>query len=172
MFTYVDSKGADVRRRADRVLPRQLRAGLRLSYVWDAARGGWRRFHAGERAVHGRGGRDRSAPVQVAPTNVIVQFIPYGSGAEGDVIGTGEAWVFSNGQLVHGRVDEGVPGRRRRCSRTRSGEPIALTPGRTWVELAPDRTPVDVVPGAPLADDRDVDRRTTHEGAQHERTTR
>ncbi len=54
---------------------------------------------------------------------------------EAQTVGEGPAWVFSNGQVVEGRwkreftlfpieyVDA-------------DGEPIALQPGNTWVELA------------------------------------
>src|SRR5262249_48793028 len=40
---------------------------------------------------------------QVAPTNVIVQFINYPAASEGEVIGEGDAWVFSDHGLVKGR---------------------------------------------------------------------
>jgi hypothetical protein len=85
--------------------------------------------------------------VQVAPTNVIVQLIPYGSGADGDVMGVGEALVFSDGQLVRGTWTKLYPDAPTLFTDA-AGAVIALTPGSTWVELAPLGTPVDVLPGA------------------------
>jgi hypothetical protein len=140
-----------------------LQQGYDVSYVWDAARGGWNRFTQGIEpflsigSVAADGGTPSAdapsaatgpAPVQVAPTNVIVQLIPYGSGADGDVMGSGEAWVFSDGQLVRGTWTKAYPGGATVFTDA-AGAVIALTPGSTWVELAPIGTPVDVLPGAP-----------------------
>ena len=118
-----------------------LQAGYDVAYVWDAGRGrGWSRFTQGiEPFLASTGSR---TPVQVAPTNVIVQFVPYGSGADGNLIGTGEAWVFSNGQLVKGTWTKLYPPAATVFTDA-AGKAIALTPGRTWVELAPTGTSVD-----------------------------
>jgi hypothetical protein len=122
-----------------------LQQGYDVSYVWDPAGRGWSRFSQGTEPFMVTG---PTAPVQVAPTNVIVQLIPYGSGADGDVMGAGEAWVFSNGQLVRGTWSKAYPGAPTQFTDA-AGTAIALTPGRTWVELAPIGTVVDVVPAAP-----------------------
>jgi hypothetical protein len=73
--------------------------------------------------------------------------------AEGEVLGSGEAWVFTNGSVV-----KGVWSRPTRDNETSfaepSGVPIRLTPGRTWVAFAPIGTPVAVQtppPPAPVA---------------------
>jgi Protein of unknown function (DUF3048) N-terminal domain/Protein of unknown function (DUF3048) C-terminal domain len=118
-----------------------LQAGYDVSYVWDPARGGWARYSQGLEPFLAAG----TPPVQVAPANVVVQFIPYGSGADGDVMGTGEAWVFTDGRLVRGTWGKAFPEAAPQLADA-AGAPILLTPGRTWVELAPIGTPVDVLP--------------------------
>lgn len=124
----------------------RLDMGYDMSYVWDPSKNGWNRFQQGIEAFMAAGFPE----TQIAPTNVIVQFIPYGSGADGDVMGTGEAWVFSNGQLIRGTwVKPYPPAFTQFLDAT--GKVIELTPGRTWIELAPIGTPVDIVPAAPPA---------------------
>jgi hypothetical protein len=110
-----------------------------VDYAWDAGAGAFLR--SVDRGPH----KDNNGE-QVRPKNVIVQFTEYvntglfdASGApvpEGKVIGEGEAWVLTDGKVVKGRwqkPDEGavtkyVDG---------AGKEIPLTPGQTWVELAP-----------------------------------
>jgi hypothetical protein len=109
-----------------------------VDYVWDANVGGWARSQRGSPHVD-------SAGVQIAPPNVVIQFTPYAqvgccvSGypvLEAQLVGEGEAWVLTGGQLIQGRwskpsadaVTSYVDG---------AGTPIGLTPGRTWVSLAP-----------------------------------
>jgi DUF3048 family protein len=144
MFEYVE-KGAAFTGEPIASFHVGLQQGYDVSYVWDAARGGWNRFTQGIEPFLATGPTE---PVQVAPANVIVQLIPYGSGADGDVMGSGEAWVFSDGQLVHGTWTKAYPGGATVFTDA-AGAVIALTPGSTWVELAPIGTPVDVLPGAP-----------------------
>lgn len=118
--------------------------GYDMSYVWDATKGGWNRFQQRIEPFMAAGFPE----TQIAPTNVIVQFIPYGSGADGDVMGTGEAWIFSNGQLIRGtwaKAYSPAP----TVFADATGAPIELTPGRTWIELAPIGTPVEVVAAVP-----------------------
>jgi len=121
----------------------RLDMGYDMSYVWDAAKGGWNRFQQGIEPFMAAGFPE----TQIAPTNVIVQFIPYGAGADGDVIGTGEAWIFSNGQLIRGTWGKAFPPAAPQFADA-TGASIALMPGRTWIELAPIGTPVDVVAAA------------------------
>jgi hypothetical protein len=119
--------------------------GYDTSYVWDATVGGWQRFQRTDEPFLAAA----IAPVQVNATNVIVQFIPYGGFGEGNMIGTGEAWVFSNGQLVKGTWAKPFIGSITEY-KDAAGSPILLTPGRTWVELLPTGRTVDVVsPPAP-----------------------
>jgi hypothetical protein len=120
-----------------------LQAGYDVSYVWDAGRSGWLRFSQGVEPFLAAGAN----PAQVAPTNVIVEFVPYAAASDADLIGSGEAWVFSDGRLVKGTWAKWLPGTPTQYLDA-TGAPIALTPGRTWVELAPTGTVVDVAPGA------------------------
>jgi hypothetical protein len=122
--------------------------GYDNTYVWDANSHGWMRFQRTNEPFMAIG--STPAPVQVAPTNVIVQFVHYDGAGEGNLGGTGEAWFFSNGQLVKGtwaRVYPGGP----TVWYDATGAQMHLTPGRTWVELFPQGGTVDVVPAAPPA---------------------
>lgn len=104
-----------------------------IAYDWDGS--GWVRTQNGQPHVDADG-------VVVAPPNVVVQFTEYGTSAadaatpEARVVGGGDAWVFTAGQVVEGRWerDEATD---RTIYTTPDGEEVALTPGRTWVEIAP-----------------------------------
>ena len=118
--------------------------GYDASYVWDATVAGWKRFQRADEPFLTTG----IPETQVAPANVVVQFTPYAGFGEGSLFGTGEVWVFSNGQLIKGtwsRVYPGAPP----VYTDAAGAPILLTPGRTWVELFPTGRTVDLVPGPP-----------------------
>ncbi len=119
--------------------------GYDMTYVWDATSGGWKRFQRTDEPFMAVG--TAVEPVQVAPTNVIIQFINYPRGSEGQILGSGEAWFFSNGQLVRGRWEKSFPGAPTTFLDA-NGAPLKLTPGRTWVELLPTGRTVDVVAGA------------------------
>jgi hypothetical protein len=143
LFEYV-KKGAELVGEPTASFHVHLQAGYDVAYVWDAGRHGWKRFTQGIEPFMVTG----TTPVQVAPTNVIVQFVPYAAGADGNLIGTGEAWIFSNGQLVRGTWTKLYPPAPTVFTDSAS-KVIALTPGRTWVELAPTGTSVTVVSGTP-----------------------
>jgi hypothetical protein len=73
--------------------------------------------------------------VQVAPKNVIVQFVDYDD-TTAVLIGEGEAWVCTEGRLIEGRwsrPDPVVP----TAFVDGAGASIALSPGITWVLLPP-----------------------------------
>jgi hypothetical protein len=107
--------------------------GTRVDYVWDAAAGGWARFQ--QRSAH----RDEN-DIQAIPPNVVIMFTEYVTSSADPIspqavtVGTGEAWVLTDGRLVQGRwvrgsdlepwvvVDD-------------AGEPVPLTPGQTWIAL-------------------------------------
>lgn len=108
-----------------------------VQYRWDGASRTWRRFQDGGPHVDAAG-------IQLSPQNVVVQFVPYRdtgfrdtSGApvpEAQLVGEGEAWVFTDGKVWRGRwkkpstqaVTQYVDS---------SGAPLRLTPGQTWLEL-------------------------------------
>lgn len=124
-----------------------LGAPSRAAWDWDAATGLWKRSENGTPHVVEGG-------AQVAATNVIIQFTPYGD-SPGDfdparnpvpragVVGTGEAWVLSGGQLVKGTWAKFAPPSVTTYTDS-SGAPIALAPGRTWVELVPVGAPATI----------------------------
>jgi hypothetical protein len=108
-------------------------------YRWDGGGKRWQRSQDG-------GAHKDEAGAQVAPVNVIVQFVEYvdtgirdRSGAavpEAKLSGSGEAWIFTNGQVVKGRWTNPNPDAITAYTDANGG-PIRLNPGQTWVELAP-----------------------------------
>jgi hypothetical protein len=119
----------------------------RTAYQYDPATATWKRVSNGTPQVVESG-------AQVAPTNVIVWFVPYVV-SPGDVdpvgepvqvvqaVGTGEAWVLSQGQVVKGRWIK--PSAEAQVQFVdAAGAPIRITPGTTWIELQPTGTPATV----------------------------
>ena len=111
-----------------------------VRYEWDAASGGWNRSQNGAAHVMA------DNKVRIAPKNVVVQFAPYSASEfvdvtgsrspEAELVGEGEAWVFTDGKLVRGRWSR--PARDAVTSFTdATGQPIGLTPGQTFIELVP-----------------------------------
>jgi hypothetical protein len=101
-------------------------------YDWDASTGTWLRSTDGRPHLLEDG--------RIAPTNVIVQFTPYSIFIADEkvmypeVLGTGDAWIFSAGQLVQGSWSK--PSADAVTTYTDSnGAPVALAPGQTWVHL-------------------------------------
>jgi hypothetical protein len=81
---------------------------------------------------------------QIAPANVVVQFTNYTGEAEAQTVGEGDVWVFSDGIVRVGRwvrPDKAQPAH----YVDSSGATIPLRPGRTWVELLPTGSAVDIV---------------------------
>jgi hypothetical protein len=85
-----------------------------------------------------------AADAEVAPRNVVVQFVGYRdtgfvdqSGTavpEAELLGEGEAWILTDGQIVRGRWSK--PDAATTTTYLDSaGQPVKLTPGQTWVEL-------------------------------------
>ena len=140
LFTYL-AKGATFGGERVDSFHVGLSPGYDPTYTYDPAAHTWKRSY-GDTAFNDVNG------TQVAPTNVIVQFVNYPAGSEGQLIGSGDAWVFSDGQLIKGRwskPDDVTP-----TSFTNAfGGPIPLTAGHTWVELAPLNTVVDVALAPP-----------------------
>jgi hypothetical protein len=108
-------------------------------FAWDEASQTFRRTTDGTPHLDAGG-------VQVAPENVVFQVVGYRntglvdrSGAavpEAELIGEGEAWVLTAGRLVKGQWSRPAEAQTTTFSLP-SGEPIKLTPGRTWLELVP-----------------------------------
>jgi hypothetical protein len=111
-----------------------------VAYTWDGASKSWQRAQNGAAHVMA------DSKARISPRNVIVQFTPYtaspfvditGSRSpEAELVGSGEAWIFTDGKLVRGRWSR--PARDQVTSYTdAAGAPIGLTPGQTFVELIP-----------------------------------
>jgi hypothetical protein len=108
-----------------------------VDYRWDGK--GWARFQNGTPHVE-NGGQ------QVAPENVIIQFVNYAPTdvvdqfgvpiPEAQLVGQGEAWILTAGGIVKGGWVKGATDEVTRYINT-DGEPIELTPGNTWVALPP-----------------------------------
>jgi hypothetical protein len=103
------------------------------TYTWDPASGTWKRSIGVAPFMDSDG-------QQVAPNNVVVQFVtcclPSPEGGNFQTVGTGPAWFFSNGQLVEGKWARSATTQAIQYTDI-NGQPIRLTPGKTWVELLP-----------------------------------
>ncbi len=122
-----------------------------VQWTWDTAKKQWDRFQDGTPDV-------LTDQHQISATNVMIYFIPYitsglatGEGVApapipmGILTGTGNVWVFSGGKVVKGTWHR--PNLTTPATYTDStGQPIAITPGNTWVELAPVGTVPAITP--------------------------
>jgi hypothetical protein len=110
-----------------------------VDYNWDPPSGLWRRTQDGRAHVD-------TAGHQVAPSNVIIQFVNYrntglvdpsGSAVpEAQVIGDGEAWALTGGWLIPTHWSKPSAEAITRYL-DGNGTEVLLAPGRTWVELVP-----------------------------------
>lgn len=122
-----------------------------IGWTWDQATASYVRTQNGTPDVDSTG-------QQLHATNVVVYFVNYitsgmatGEGLPpapiptGVLTGTGAAWVFSAGKVVKGTWNR--PSLTSVATYTDpSGNVIDLTPGNTWVELAPTGAQVPVTP--------------------------
>jgi hypothetical protein len=108
-----------------------------VDWAWNG--GAWARSQAGTPHVDGAG-------VRVAPKNVVIQLVNYVDTGERDqsdtvvpeavLVGTGEAWVLTDGKVVKATWTK--PNADAVTTYVGpDGKPVRLTPGQTWVELAP-----------------------------------
>ncbi|MEX2292166.1 MAG: DUF3048 domain-containing protein [Acidimicrobiales bacterium] len=108
-----------------------------VEYRWNGE--GWARSQSGTPHVDADG-------VRIAPANVIVRFTRYVSSGvpdqfgkmipEAEFVGEGDAWVFTNGGVVIGRWQKTSMSAATTYTDV-DGNPIGLTPGRTWVAVPP-----------------------------------
>lgn len=105
-------------------------------FTWDADSGSWLRDQRGTPHVDTDG-------EQIAPTNVVVAEIDYDlSGQQGrsvphgSMTGDGRVVVLTQGHAVEGTWSRPAPGDPLQLVAD-DGQPIALTPGRTFLELPP-----------------------------------
>jgi hypothetical protein len=111
-----------------------------ITYAWDPALKGWARTQSNRLHVMAGSG------ARIAPANVVVLVTPYRNSGFRDVTGAispqavleggGEAWFLSDGTLVKGRWSRPGPMGAFRFTDA-AGAPVALTPGQTFIELAP-----------------------------------
>ncbi len=91
---------------------------------------------------------DRNGHYQIAPQNVIVQYVPHAStflvedalgsrSLDHDLFGSGTAYIFRNGLMYEGTWHTGALGQLVKF-RTADGRTIPLSPGRSWIALVPD----------------------------------
>jgi hypothetical protein len=99
-----------------------------VEHRFDGNINGWARTQNGTPHVDVAG-------VQVAPQNLIVQFINY-EGTRGVLTGEGEAWVFSGGHVVLARWRRTEP-YAPTAFIDAAGNHIGMEPGRTWILLPP-----------------------------------
>lgn len=145
LFSYVDAGGTfngDPVARVDI----GFKQGYAVTYTFDAASRTWKRSY-------GLAPHTAASGQQIAPTNVIVQFVgccvPSPEGGAYQTVGQGQAWVFSDGKVVRGqwtRADRSQPTQ----FVDASGARIKLQPGRTWVEFVPASPDYPVNVTAPL----------------------
>ncbi len=123
---------------------------VKADYEWDAPTSTWKRSTGGNAHELEGGG-------QIAPANLIIQFTPYSQFPADskvkypEVVGTGDAWVFANGQMVKGRWSKTGPAAVTTFSDA-AGAPIVLPAGQTWVHVvSPETTVTPTGPPAPGA---------------------
>ena len=102
-----------------------------VSYSWNGS--GWDRSQDGAATVNDAGTR-------TSPETVIVRFTPYGTSRadvnspEAITVGSGEAWILTEGQLIRGSWSKPEPDSVTAYSDA-AGNPIELLPGRVWIEI-------------------------------------
>jgi hypothetical protein len=110
--------------------------GYDPTWTWNGNSGTWDRAIGGDaQTVTGNG--------HISPTNVVVQFTQYTGEGEAQTVGEGDVWIFTDGTLRTGRwvrPDKTQPAKYVDAA----GNPLPLRPGRTWVELLPAGSTVDV----------------------------
>jgi hypothetical protein len=105
----------------------------RTRWVWDADQGGFLRWQDGREHLD-------VDNFQLAFPNVVVLSTPYQTSPadprspDAVSVGSGEAWVLSNGWMVPGTWERPAPGSRY-ILRDANGDEISLTPGRIWLSL-------------------------------------
>ena len=104
-----------------------------VTWTWDAATGSWDRTLFGKPDVTGTGQRE-------SPQNVVVMEVNYVNGvgtftSYANLQGSGPVTVFTDGHEETGTWSRGSSPADVIHYDGPNGQPIALTPGQTWVEL-------------------------------------
>lgn len=102
-----------------------------VTYSWNGS--GWERSQDGSATVDTDG-------VRTAPETVIVRFTNYGTSPadaaspEAITVGSGPAWIFTEGRFIEGTWSKPSAAAVTTYADA-SGNPLAILPGRVWVEL-------------------------------------
>jgi hypothetical protein len=109
-----------------------------VEYQWNPGTGSWDRTQDGTPFVDIGGAR-------ISPRNVVVEMVEYKdtglvdkSGTavpEANLLGSGEAWILTDGKVVKGRWTRATQNDITRFTGP-DGAVVPLTPGQTWIELA------------------------------------
>ena len=108
--------------------------GTPSSWVWDAASSSWLRWQYGRK-------HESEGAGQVNATNVVILETAYKDGKASTAVstGSGRVTVLTAGGAVEGTWTRADRTQRYTLAAT-DGSPIALRPGRTWMQLTPGRT--------------------------------
>jgi len=124
-----------------------------ITYRYDRATNTYRRSVTGEAKE-----KDAGTGKLIAPKNVIVMRVRFGALNDGhpskhrleaNVIGSGKAWIATNGQTIVGTWKKtSVTGPTRFFDK--AGKPVTLTIGQTFIQVMQLSSPVTVTPGTPV----------------------
>jgi len=122
-----------------------------IRYAYDRASNRYLRSVSGEGKQFDAGVKPR---VRIAPKNVVVMsvpFVPTGDHKhrlDGEVVGSGTAWIFTNGTVTKGTWKKGSFTGATRFFDS-SGKPVTLTMGQTFVQVIPRGTKITIKRGTP-----------------------
>jgi hypothetical protein len=124
----------------------------KIGYRYDRRTNTWRRY------LDGKAQRDRANNRIVAPKNVVILEMAFGllgpgqkGRLEADNIGSGRAWIATNGRTIRGtwkKTSVTAPTR----FFDSAGHPVTLTRGQTFVQVIPTGTKVKAVNGKRIFD--------------------
>ncbi len=119
--------------------------GVRVAWLWEDLVGRFARLQNDVPHVDSEG-------EPILATNVVVMFVEYrpspadANSPEAQTVGSGEVWIYTNGTLQIGTWER--PDLMQPWTFTNlEGDPIELTPGNTWVELARSGKGADIPAG-------------------------
>lgn len=119
-----------------------------VEYAWDEQRHGWARFQTDFLHGDGTNAHVDATGAQIAPENVVVMYIDYAlheASPQALTTGEGEALVLTAGRAIRARWERPQPSDPIRLTTT-GGDPIGLSPGRTWVALPLPGSTVELSP--------------------------
>jgi hypothetical protein len=110
-----------------------------ILWEWDPAAEDWVRSQDGTAHTDSDGERVRAANVIVRETSYRDSGLRDSAGAvvpEAEAVGEGDLWLLSDGNAQPGRWHKPSPDAPTTYMDA-NGEPLRLTPGRTWIEMLP-----------------------------------